>query len=98
PPRPPLFPYTTLFRSHVELEVGRNGRLDDLQLAREQDGRDPGEEAVQREDEYDGRLGLDAGGARSVRIAADCVDRPPQRGVAHPDRKSTRLNSSHGSI
>src|SRR5438552_828223 len=74
-------------RDHVELEVGRNGRLDDLELAREQDGRDPGEEAVQREDEYDGRLGLDAGGARSVRIAADCVDRPAQRGVAHPQRR-----------
>src|SRR2546425_115649 len=71
-------------RDHVELEVGRNGRLDDLQLAREQDGRDPGEKAVQREDEHDGRLGLDASGARCVGIAADRVDRPAQRGVAHP--------------
>src|SRR5438552_3122288 len=74
-------------RDHIQLEIGGNGRLDDLQLAREQDGRDPGEEAVQREDEYDGRLGADADGARGFRIAAERVDGAAERGVPHPQRR-----------
>src|SRR3712207_7575004 len=32
PPRSTLFPYTTLFRSHVHVEVGPRGTVDGLQL------------------------------------------------------------------
>src|SRR5207245_10053218 len=69
PPRPSLFPYTTLFRSPHPLR---------LQVAG-----DPGE-----------RLGLAAGQRvhSLARLAREGVD-----GEAG-DRKSTRLNSSHGSI
>src|SRR2546422_3043959 len=53
PPRSTLFPYTTLFRSHGDLEPdARRGRR----------------------------------------------HRHPQDGEPRPDRKSTRLNSSHGYI
>src|SRR5438128_4716157 len=65
PPRSTLFPYTTLFRSYVELALP----------------------------------GIHAGGNRSV----ECHPRAglpghASRGRQVSDRKSTRLNSSHGSI
>src|SRR2546429_3560965 len=65
PPRSTLFPYTTLFRSHVE---SASGHLDG-----------------------GGRLGDK--GERHQRIVEFLVRRDPER-----DRKSTRLNSSHGYI
>src|SRR2546422_5538445 len=63
PPRSTLFPYTTLFRSdlQVQLHAGARG------------------------------LGGDAAGVREQPLGA--VDGDP-----HVDRKSTRLNSSHGYI
>src|SRR2546427_7265798 len=61
PPRSTLFPYTTLFRSHPELELGG--------LARRHEGR------------------------RAV-FRVDHRTEPRQE----PDRKSTRLNSSHSQI
>src|SRR2546422_7458063 len=57
PPRSTLFPYTTLFRSHLAVGVHDADR---------------------------DRVGPDG--------AADVL------GIHHPDRKSTRLNSSHGYI
>src|SRR2546422_4446015 len=68
PPRSTLFPYTTLFRSQLVLELGQGVALD---LA------DPL--------------------AAHAQLAADLL----QRGglaVESEDRKSTRLNSSHGYI
>src|SRR5256885_2562898 len=80
PPRSTLFPYTTLFRSRVAVRVAR-----------------PGSAA--------GRLGahgrLPGGGGRGVRdrrpgLRRQRGGRPAAAGPGPaPDRKSTRLNSSH---
>src|SRR3712207_8474235 len=83
PPRSTLFPYTTLFRSADEVVEVEPGGLD------------PGGER--------GLLGLDD-------VVHPVFERP-ERGVRHrlrgegalavrvePDRKSTRLNSSHANI
>src|SRR2546422_6914067 len=83
PPRSTLFPYTTLFRSqHVQLGVG----LDALRSFGE----------LRRDDAI---LGADALALGQVR---ERFGERPRRG-AQPlaqveDRKSTRLNSSHGYI
>src|SRR3712207_8100631 len=82
PPRSPLFPYTTLFRSvlaaHLEradgVAVGACGGDDAAGLGR----------AGER-DEPDRRV-LDDRRARRLAVARD------------EDRKSTRLNSSHANI
>src|SRR5207249_10080788 len=75
PPTPPLFPYTTLFRS----------------LRRDADGgarpRGPRRVPRARPDRPDGPRGPASAG----RV-------PRAQGRATPDRKSTRLNSSHVSI
>src|SRR3712207_9473147 len=77
PPRSTLFPYTTLFRSHVHLLPADRVHLladDLLDLAHH-----PPPEREQVED---------AG-----------AERPDKGGAQHqPDRKSTRLNSSHANI
>src|SRR2546422_8594888 len=69
PPRSTLFPYTTLFRSHVAAPHDRRGMI-----------RIPAK-----------RLPHVAGGVGIVR------DHGTKR-VHEQDRKSTRLNSSHGYI
>ena len=69
-----------------EFEVGRHGRLDDLQLRGEQNAGDAGEQAVQREDADDGALGIEAGGAGRLDVAADGVDGAAEIGVAHEQR------------
>src|SRR3989449_8530959 len=73
PPRSTLFPYTTLFRSvlHLELMLGVPAGV----IADDGDDRDT---------VADGRIELE-------RVE-------PERAVAERDRKSTRLNSSHGYI
>src|SRR3712207_7600472 len=76
PPRSTLFPYTTLFRSEVEVE---------------------GDE----EDGIEGGAGGERGAGLVVRLGADACPRDErvERGRAEdPDRKSTRLNSSHANI
>src|SRR5438309_8183832 len=80
PPTPPLFPYTTLFRS---LPARRQDLRGSLSLARTANGLLNAGLAGGR----DGGGGGDrrAGGAG------------PRSGRG-PDRKSTRLNSSHSSI
>src|SRR3712207_8175874 len=88
PPRSTLFPYTTLFRS-ADL---RDGRLDGLPRAQEVARR--GLHGRARGAAHLGRLheGVPQGQAEGeVRGAAEDA-----RG--HPDRKSTRLNSSHANI
>src|SRR5207245_11583393 len=97
PPRttPTPLPYTTLFRSHARMEaehLARRGELEQLRLR-------------QRDVRSGGAYG---GVARIIRVRQDHVVRvvaPEQehdddRAVAARslDRKSTRLNSSHGSI
>src|SRR2546429_4378136 len=76
PPRSTLFPYTTLFRSHVAHELlGGEPR----QLPRERHHLDP----------------LDAERRRQHALLVGQREQP-RRGAR--DRKSTRLNSSHGYI
>src|SRR3712207_8744452 len=88
PPRSTLFPYTTLFRSPREVEVGAHvlGVHDvvgaAVRLAR--DDRQLG----------DGRLG-----ERVQQLGAVADDAAPLLvGAGQEDRKSTRLNSSHANI
>src|SRR2546430_13203413 len=74
PPRSPLFPYTTLFRSlPAELEVARRG------AAEVDHGRRPAHDLLDR-------------GRRDALEVEEIVR------WATPDRKSTRLNSSHSQI
>src|SRR3712207_8369125 len=86
PPRSTLFPYTTLFRSHA----GKR-RL-------------PTQSRFREAHEHVGRSRLgELPRLRRLRVAAE---RPGHRGIAdaeragsvRPDRKSTRLNSSHANI
>src|SRR5687768_18338562 len=88
PPRPTLFPYTTLFRSQSPDELASGGPV-----------ADPKQE-----------VGADVGrGTLMQRPALDVVELEPyllRRGHGRSvvlgghgrDRKSTRLNSSHGYI
>src|SRR5437660_4540863 len=70
PPRSTLFPYTTLFRSHLAGgRVGVAGQVVALDVLPARPGKEQGHPAG-------GDLGVDGG----------------------PDRKSTRLNSSHVAI
>src|SRR3712207_9349306 len=94
PPRSTLFPYTTLFRSgsvvHQLLDVGlERGCVDAVSLegAPQEEGPAAPEERPQ-------------GPEREVRPGSDQrhgVAAHPEH-VAHQDRKSTRLNSSHANI
>src|SRR2546422_5961815 len=83
PPRSTLFPYTTLFRSgHVAVEPLHGGRAEDRQRAYR---------AQVQSDEV-----LDAIRKQPHALIGEEVE---QAGIGVPlDRKSTRLNSSHGYI
>src|SRR5690606_41669494 len=85
PPRPTLFPYTTLFRSAAQRL--HHGVVDDpdraAESATEVVPRPPRPEVV--------RLGNHPVADDRARIA-------DRHGVEPPDRKSTRLNSSHVKI
>src|SRR3712207_7792710 len=84
PPRSTLFPYTTLFRSELAQQV------EDLRLDRHVEG---GGRLVGDQD-----LGLAGDRHRDhhalAHAAGELVGELPQP----PDRKSTRLNSSHANI
>src|SRR2546430_3242402 len=75
PPRSTLFPYTTLFRSQSEADLGAA-------------------------DAQGAPCGRFAYGRAARRDAAGGAPRPRARAARHPapDRKSTRLNSSHSQI
>src|SRR3712207_8028697 len=85
PPRSTLFPYTTLFRSgQVADDAGERGRPVDQEVL----------------------VGA-VGGALAVGVVLVDLDAPAARGELgrpagrlgqDPDRKSTRLNSSHANI
>src|SRR2546422_6866219 len=91
PPRSTLFPYTTLFRSEVQQLVVRAQRHD-MPAQRESD--------VVRELERALRDGVGRTkkvGAGDELVPASQHDNARKGGV-RKDRKSTRLNSSHGYI
>src|SRR3989442_3042312 len=79
PPRSTLFPYTTLFRS------GRNG---DAVVAQ---GTDHWVHLISDQDEIPGDRRL----ATTRRLEVDRCCESHGRRHLNPDRKSTRLNSSH---
>src|SRR5205807_10344284 len=87
PPTPPLFPYTTLFRSHRFRR--RHDRLQWHRRPVPAVGRRPpsraGISAARRERRIGGAGRTDGAYARS----------PERRHQRARDRKSTRLNSSH---
>src|SRR3712207_8645875 len=85
PPRSTLFPYTTLFRSDVE--VGARARHQQVPGDDEAVEREVLRHRRVREEGVDGHAAI--GGAARL-----------QDGVVahHRDRKSTRLNSSHANI
>src|SRR2546422_6947687 len=77
PPRSTLFPYTTLFRSVLEI------------TAHGQPAGDAGDARAQRAQE----LGEIQRGGLALHVGIRGQDH-----LGRPDRKSTRLNSSHGYI
>src|SRR2546430_10629419 len=92
PPRSTLFPYTTLFRSRIELRrfAGQHRRgLRAVAAALRRDAR-PGEVVASA------RRNLDGAGVTGA--ADEARERHGVVGAAALDRKSTRLNSSHSQI
>src|SRR5262245_56784676 len=89
PPRPPLFPYTTLFRSDLSGTGVRVGSP--IYMAPEQHRGEPASAAA---DQFAFCVALYEGlhGARP--FAGDTLDELAANVLAG-DRKSTRLNSSH---
>src|SRR5207245_4576632 len=91
PPRPPLFPYTTLFRStpaDTLAELIRNGTSETRELALENPNKETLKLALAKVAEDPNE---------DVRRAVASSPYAPAEVLAK-DRKSTRLNSSHGSI
>src|SRR3712207_7423083 len=83
PPRSTLFPYTTLFRSH------------ELAADRRDDGADRAFLVQRREHDTDPSALCPLGGRQRARLVVrGCVGPAAEP----PDRKSTRLNSSHANI
>src|SRR3712207_8112847 len=83
PPRSTLFPYTTLFRSHLHL--GHDGAAE----GRDALAQEPHEHGL------DALVGLRDGHGRRRALRAAAL---PHVRVLDRDRKSTRLNSSHANI
>src|SRR5689334_23523489 len=84
PPRSTLFPYTTLFRSHPDRWIRPDGRA-----RRDRHHRRPaGSPAAGAAPMMSGTLIQNGIGARDASTSI----------YVAPDRKSTRLNSSHSSI
>src|SRR5687768_18349265 len=91
PPSSTLFPYTTLFRSRDRLDPGARGRC---RLGR---GSRAARRSTRPENARTARracvtIVLLSGGGGGARFARGLA------AVLEPDRKSTRLNSSHGYI
>src|SRR2546422_3523389 len=82
PPRSTLFPYTTLFRSRPD-DRRRDRRMVDHEGERQMDER------------HTGLVGEPREGVRRLELR---LVLGPRQVVALGDRKSTRLNSSHGYI
>src|SRR2546430_14372981 len=84
PPRSTLFPYTTLFRSQA---ARRARRASERRRSWQVRGQEPLPFVLRAQHDLDEI----AGGAVAAARAAHPMD-------ARPDRKSTRLNSSHSQI
>src|SRR3989449_7167133 len=82
PPRSTLFPYTTLFRSLGRQDAAVAGRA----VHHRREGRD---QVAGVDDDHVGP---------GVRDVPSLLDEPVTHGAEVGDRKSTRLNSSHGYI
>src|SRR5207249_8068825 len=97
-PRLPLFPYTTLFRSLVDVVAGLpDERLHDGVVLSDLSGKvllalEQGGDVALKLDEFAGD-GFGGTGANET-----SGKRAGENGGARKDRKSTRLNSSHVSI
>src|SRR5690606_41866698 len=92
PPRPTLFPYTTLFRSVLDrAAAARAGAIGPRVAAQRQVHTGDVVPRVDRARSCDGRV--DTAGHRS-----DDPHEPLRTRAARLDRKSTRLNSSHVKI
>src|SRR5207245_11142900 len=89
PPTSPLCPYTTLFRSEL-LRTGKSA----LRSGGSKEMRPPGPRTVQRFGVSHSRVPLVVN--RSAARFQEAAN--PPRSCKSRDRKSTRLNSSHGSI
>src|SRR5690242_21495970 len=89
PPRPPLFPYTTLFRSGVgtaavDFQVG-TGRMPAQQ---------PGAQVPRKTNIYS-QAEIDQLAAYIGSLGPGPIAPKPDQYTSTEDRKSTRLNSSH---
>src|SRR5690606_42097739 len=91
PPHSTPVPSTPLFRSDLaDIEGDRS---------RNETAEGPAEHGVQTEPADETGRGLDIGRGRiDLRAVDDVADEPGQRDDRRPDRKSTRLNSSHVKI
>src|SRR3712207_9516883 len=94
PPRSTLFPYTTLFRSGDVL--GDRQRREDARVL--EAAAEPGGEAPRRRGRRDVLTGHEDAPAGRLEEAGDEVEHGGLAGAVRPDRKSTRLNSSHANI
>src|SRR5206468_12143354 len=94
PPPSPLFPYTTLFRSHVRFADAAAGRPHQVELAPQR----PPHLLVGKRD---GFRAADAPGVERAARGEPLVAGVHAAGadvLTREDRKSTRLNSSHDQI
>src|SRR2546422_7359645 len=82
PPRSTLFPYTTLFRSKPAAGLEQARGLEE-KLARKLEGVESAKDTAEKADQGDDSADIEEKGFA---------------GAALIDRKSTRLNSSHGYI
>src|SRR5207248_11716877 len=89
PPRPTLFPYTTLFRSRQVREDAAKQVLE--KLRNRIDKFNVAEPTIARQGED--RILIQLPGIQDIQRAKDLIGK-----TGYLDRKSTRLNSSHRTI
>src|SRR5439155_10217206 len=96
PPQPPLFPYTTLFRS----AAGNPNNIPGLNVNLTP-GVVPGDIGLAQsfnKDAANGRHTYATNGGATVAVATGSISGVVRTGASIKDRKSTRLNSSHVAI
>src|SRR5690606_41949932 len=96
PPHPPLFPYTTLFRSHLGYRIGHSASEGEKSTNSESGGGTRYRRARSRNRESQGPFGGHR--LRPTIAAGSAATRVGALGAQQGDRKSTRLNSSHVKI
>src|SRR5688572_30992093 len=85
PPRSTLFPYTTLFRSESKIIIGSQQLLDDIAK-------------TFRVNEWKYKIVVAQPGFDIAKVSNRSRKNNNVYELAIPDRKSTRLNSSHSQI